>query len=109
MEQCSERSRIVFSVTHRNVKPKCRWMSQGNEDPAMIRSHVAGEFSPPTNETFSFAFASALALALIVKPIDRLCLIGHLKLVVDLVDMLFDGACGDAKQISDFFIEQSFG
>lgn len=107
MEQCSERSRIVFSVTHRNVKPKCRWMSQGNEDPAMIRSHVAGEFSPPTNETFSFAFASALAL--IVKPIDRLRLIGYLELVVDFMNVLFDSASGDAKQISDFFIEQSFG
>ena len=65
------------------------------------------EFSPPTNETFSFAFASALAF--IIKPIDRLRPIGYLELFVDLMDVLLDGAGGDAKQISDFFIEQSFG
>ena len=38
---------------------------------------------------------SALALALAFQFINRFCPIGHLELVVDLVEMLLDGTDGD--------------
>ena len=55
--------------------------------------------------TFSFALASAF----IIKPIDRLRFIGYLEFVVDFMDMLLNGAGGDAQQVPNLLIEKSFG
>ena len=51
----------------------------------------------------------SLILALAFQPIDRFGPVRNLELVVDFVDVLLDGAIGDAEELADFFVQQAFG
>ena len=44
-------------------------------------------------------------MPLAFQPIDRFCPVRNLELVVDFVDVLFDGAIGDAEELADFFVQ----
>ena len=48
-------------------------------------------------------------MPLAFKPIDRFGPVRNLELVVDFVDVLLDGAIGDAEELADFFVQQAFG
>ena len=47
-------------------------------------------------------------MPLAFKLINRLRLIRYLQLVVDLVDVLFDGADSDPQLITDLLIQKAF-
>ena len=48
-------------------------------------------------------------MPLAFQPIDRFGPVRNLELVVDFVDVLLDGAIGDAEELADFFVQQAFG
>ena len=50
-------------------------------------------------------YAALCSMPLAFKPIDRFGPVRNLELVVDFVDVLFDGAIGDAEELADFFVQ----